>query len=107
MEGEAAGDEGGLQEGAGGGDAAKVDDAGKPSYSESSSIALFSGYRARDDEDGISSREESLVGSKSSRKYHRPDCRFAQKIKPENLISFSGVEDARREGYLPCKVCNP
>ena len=112
MEGEAAGDEGGLQEGAGGEDAAKVDDAGKeslgkPSYSESSSIALFSGYRARDDEDGISSHEESLVGSKSSRKYHRPDCRFAQKIKPENLISFSGVEDARREGYLPCKVCNP
>jgi len=107
MEGEAAGDEGGLQEGVGGGDDAKVDDAGKPSYSESSSIALFSGYRARDDEDGISSREESLVGSKSSRKYHRPDCRFAQKIKPENLISFSGVEDARREGYLPCKVCNP
>lgn len=112
MEGEAAGDEGGLQECAGGGDDAKVDDAGKespgkPSYSESSSIALFSGYRARDDEDGISSREESLVGSKSSRKYHRPDCRFAQKIKPENLISFSGVEDARREGYLPCKVCNP
>ena len=112
MEGEAAGDEGGLQEGAGRGDDAKVDDAGKeslgkPSYSESSSIALFSGYRARDDEDGISSREESLVGSKSSRKYHRPDCRFAQKIKPENLISFSGVEDARREGYLPCKVCNP
>ena len=112
MEGGAAGDERGLQEGAGGGDDAKVDDAGKeslgkPSYSESSSIALFSGYRARDDEDGISSREESLVGSKSSRKYHRPDCRFAQKIKPENLISFSGVEDARREGYLPCKVCNP
>lgn len=112
MEDEAAGDEGGLQEGAGGGDDAKVDDAGKespdePSYSESSSIALFSGYRARDDEDGISYHEESLVGSKSSRKYHRPDCRFAQKIKPENLISFSGVEDARREGYLPCKVCNP
>ncbi len=59
------------------------------------------------DEDGLSSHEDALVGSKSSKKYHRPDCRFAQKIKPENLISFSGVEDARREGYLPCKVCNP
>jgi len=59
------------------------------------------------DEDGLSSHEDALVGSKSSKKYHRPDCRFAQNIKPENLISFSGVEDARREGYLPCKVCNP
>jgi len=112
MEGEAAGEEGGIQEGVSGGDDEKADGVvkeslGEPSYSESSSIALFSGYGARDDEDGISSHEESLVGSKSSRKYHRPDCRFAQKIKPENLISFSGVEDARREGYLPCKVCNP
>ena len=112
MEEEVAGAEGGLQEGVGGGDDAKEDDVGKesldePSYSEISPIALFSGYRARDDEDGISPHEKSLVGSKSSKKYHRPDCRFAQKIKPENLISFSGVEDARREGYLPCKVCNP
>ena len=112
MEGEAAGEEGGIQEGVSGGDDPKADrvvkeSLGQPSYSESSPIALFSGYRARDDEDGISYHEESLVGSKSSRKYHRPDCRFAQKIKPENLISFSGVEDARREGYLPCKVCNP
>ena len=110
MEDEVAGAEGGLQEGMGGGDDAKEDDVRKeslnePSYSEISPIALFSGYR--DDEDGISPHEKSLVGSKSSKKYHRPDCRFAQKIKPENLISFSGVEDARREGYLPCKVCNP
>lgn len=112
MEGEAAGEGGGIQEGAGGGEDLKADDVGneslgEPSYSESSPIALFSGYGARDDEDGISSHERLLVGSKSSRKYHLPDCRFAQKIKPENLISFSGVEDARREGYLPCKVCNP
>ena len=111
MDGEAAAEEGGIQEAVGGGDNPKADDVGKESlessYSESSGLALFSGYGARDDEDGISSHEESLVGSKSSRKYHRPDCRFAQKIKPENLISFSSFEDARREGYLPCKVCNP
>ncbi len=112
MEEEAAGEEGGIQEGVSGGDDPKADrvvkeSLGQPSYSESSPIALFSGYGARGDEDRISSHEKSLVGSKSSRKYHRPDCRFAQKIKPENLISFSGVEDARREGYLPCKVCNP
>jgi len=110
-EGEVAAEEGGIQESVGGGDNPKADDVGKeslePSYSENSPIALFSGYGARDDEDGISSHEESLVGSKSSRKYHHPDCRFAQKIKPENLISFSGVDDARREGYLPCKFCKP
>ena len=113
MEGEAAAEEGGIQGSVDGENDPKADDdVGKtsltePSYSESSPIALFSGYGARDDENRISSHEESLVGSKSSRKYHHPDCRFAQKIKPENLISFSGVEDAKREGYLPCKFCNP
>jgi hypothetical protein len=113
IEGEAAAEEGRIQGSVDGGNDPKTDDdVGKtsltePSYSESSPIALFSGYGARDDEDGISSHEESLVGSKSSKKYHHPDCRFAQKIKPENLISFSGVEDAKREGYLPCKFCNP
>ena len=49
----------------------------------------------------------NLVGSITSKKYHRPDCRYAQKIKPENLISFADTEDAKAQGYLPCKVCNP
>jgi len=57
--------------------------------------------------DRVSSQEDALVGSVTSKKYHRPDCRYAQKIKPENLVSFSGLEEARSEGYLPCKVCNP
>jgi hypothetical protein len=48
-----------------------------------------------------------LVGSVTSKKYHRPDCRYAQKIKPENLIRFESVEDAKAQGYLPCKVCSP
>jgi len=105
-------DEGGIEDNGGGGYELNANDVGKeslqePSHSESSSIALFLGYPARGDEDEISSHEAILVASKSSKKYHRPDCRFAQKIKPENLISFSSFEDARREGYLPCKVCNP
>ena len=105
-------DENGIEDNGGGGYELNANDVGKeslqePSHSESSSIALFLGYPARGDEDEISSHEAILVASKSSKKYHRPDCRFAQKIKPENLISFSSFEDARREGYLPCKVCNP
>ncbi len=48
-----------------------------------------------------------LVGSTSSNKYHRPDCRFAVKIKPENRIYFANAEEAERQGYQPCKTCNP
>jgi hypothetical protein len=48
-----------------------------------------------------------FVGSITSKKYHRPDCRYALKIKPENLIYFRSEEDALGQGYLPCKICNP
>jgi len=48
-----------------------------------------------------------LVGSKTSKKYHRPDCRYALKIKPENRIYFAGIEDAQKQGYIPCKTCSP
>ena len=45
--------------------------------------------------------------SKNSNKYHYPDCRWAQKIKPENLIKFKIPEEAQKAGYIPCKVCRP
>jgi Metal binding domain of Ada len=51
--------------------------------------------------------ETELIGSSTSKKYHLSSCRFASKIKPDNKISFKSIEDAKRQGYLPCKVCNP
>jgi len=47
------------------------------------------------------------VGSSQSNKYHRPDCVWAKKISPANLVTFKSPEEARRRGYVPCKVCNP
>lgn len=49
--------------------------------------------------------EDYYVGSVTSDKYHRPDCSYAKKIKPENRIFFSDVWEAREAGYSPCKVC--
>ncbi len=48
-----------------------------------------------------------LVGSKTSKKYHRPDCSYAIKIKPENKVYFANAEEAQKQGYQPCKACNP
>jgi|GEM_PF-1277944 len=45
--------------------------------------------------------------SKKSNKYHYPDCRWAQKINPANLIKFKSPEEAQNAGYIPCKVCRP
>ncbi len=47
------------------------------------------------------------VGSKKSDKYHYPSCKWAQKIKPENLVTFTSAEEALKAGYVPCKVCRP
>ena len=49
----------------------------------------------------------SFVGSKKSDVYHYPDCSSAKSIKPENLITFNSVEEAKNAGYRPCKKCNP
>jgi methylphosphotriester-DNA--protein-cysteine methyltransferase len=45
--------------------------------------------------------------SKNSNKYHYPNCRYAQKIKPSNLVKFNSPEQAIKAGYVPCKVCKP
>ena len=48
-----------------------------------------------------------FVGSAKSDKYHYPSCSAAKKIKSANLVTFSSSEDARAQGYVPCKICHP
>jgi len=47
------------------------------------------------------------VGSKLSNKYHLPDCKWAKKISPKNLVKFKTVAEAKKAGYVACKVCKP
>ena len=47
------------------------------------------------------------VGSSQSDKYHYPDCRYAQKIAPENKVWFKDKAEAEAMGYKPCGVCKP
>jgi len=49
----------------------------------------------------------AYIANKNSKKFHRPDCRWAVKIKPENRIDFSTKQEAIDKGYAPCKVCKP
>lgn len=45
------------------------------------------------------------VMSMETKIYHKPNCRFAKRIKKKNKITLPG-KDARRQGYRPCKCCN-
>ena len=55
----------------------------------------------------ISPAYADFWASKNSNKYHYPNCRWAQKINPKNLIVFKTTSDAIKAGYVPCKVCRP
>ena len=47
----------------------------------------------------------AVVGSKSGKKYHLPDCPGAKRIKPENLLSFETIDAAKAAGYTPAANC--
>jgi hypothetical protein len=48
-----------------------------------------------------------FVGSITSNKYHYPDCKWAAQIQPHKLKHFSSIEEARKQGYIPCPTCQP
>lgn len=50
-------------------------------------------------------KECAYLGSKNSNKYHLPNCQWAKRIKPENLVCFSSAKDAALKGYQPDKNC--
>jgi micrococcal nuclease len=68
---------------------------------------------ARESQSGIwsvaVSEEEYYVASKKSKRFvfHRPDCRWAEKIKKQNRMLFESRGEALDSGYAPCRTCKP
>ncbi len=51
--------------------------------------------------------DADFVGHKASKKVHRAECLWAQKMAPRNRVYFNTYEEAAAQGYTPCKVCKP
>jgi hypothetical protein len=51
--------------------------------------------------------EYKYVASKNGKVFHKPECPWAQRIKPENLIVYDSREDAIEKGKRPCNRCKP
>ncbi len=49
----------------------------------------------------------SYIASKSSKVFHKFDCRWVKRIKPENLVGYNSKDEVIKAGKRPCKVCNP
>lgn len=60
-----------------------------------------------DPEKQIDYTEYKYVASNSSNIFHKPDCRWAQNISKENLITYKSKDEAIKAGKRPCKTCNP
>jgi micrococcal nuclease len=74
---------------------------------------IFLQKQARDKGIGIwsipVSPEKYYVATKDSRRFvfHRPDCKWAKKIKSKNLLRFETRDQALDLGYSPCRDCRP
>ncbi len=51
--------------------------------------------------------ELRIVASSRGEVYHLPGCASAKRIKPENLVAYSSLEEAKAAGLRPCKKCKP
>ncbi|MFZ0034163.1 MAG: hypothetical protein WAK60_04130 [Sedimentisphaerales bacterium] len=57
--------------------------------------------------DKSTSAEYEYVASKNSKVFHKPDCIWVKRIKPENLVGYNSREEAINAGKKPCGQCNP
>ncbi|HEY3244414.1 MAG TPA: hypothetical protein VGM03_13800 [Phycisphaerae bacterium] len=56
---------------------------------------------------GAAPASSGVVGSRNSNVYHRPDCEWAQKIAPGNLVKYNSAKEAAADGRKPCGKCKP
>jgi len=48
-----------------------------------------------------------FVANQNSDVYHRSDCKWSKKIKPDNIIKFYSVQEAESRNFLACSSCKP
>jgi flagellar biosynthesis protein FlhF len=50
---------------------------------------------------------DDYVANKNSDVFHYPDCKWTHKIKPKNMITFSSIQEAKSQHFVPCRDCQP
>ena len=51
--------------------------------------------------------EYKYIASKNSKVFHNPQCRWAQRILPKNLVGYDSRDEVIQIGKRPCKQCKP
>jgi len=48
-----------------------------------------------------------FIGRSDWNRYHRPECKYAQRTPEDKRVYFASAEEAWSKGYIPCKICKP
>lgn len=75
------------------------------SVSSSGSEARTDGTAADGSPQDSPSTEDYYIGNEKTKKFHRPDCSGLPDKK--NQVIFEQRSEAKKDGYSPCKRCNP
>ncbi|MCI5792199.1 MAG: hypothetical protein MR011_02765 [Lachnospiraceae bacterium] len=62
--------------------------------------------QANNNKTGVSV-EDSYIGNRNSKIFHRQGCASVGKMKDSNKVGLSSRDSALSNGYRPCKNCNP
>ncbi|ODS39634.1 MAG: hypothetical protein A7316_04935 [Candidatus Altiarchaeales archaeon WOR_SM1_86-2] len=52
-------------------------------------------------------KSEPVIGSITGKTYHKINCKWVNNIAKENKRQFENKDVAEKEGYKPCRNCNP
>lgn len=57
--------------------------------------------------DDLAREKVRYIGSKTTKIFCFPTCRDARRIREDNRVPFHDADEARQEGFRPCKRCQP
>ncbi len=79
-----------------------------PSYSSSGSNSNSNSSSSSNYNSGSSSTSsQTYIGNKNTKKFHYPWCHSVDQMKDKNKVTLHSRDEAIRNGYVPCKNCNP
>ena len=79
---------------------------GQTSMNESENFEIKNSYSSPTEaETSAENAEERYIGNKTTKIFHRPDCRSLPSEK--NTIEFFSRSEVVDRGYSPCGNCNP
>jgi len=58
-------------------------------------------------QESVTKEPGAFIGNRNSKIYHYPNCKWVAMMDSGNKVWFSTPQEARSQGYVPCRECNP